>query len=107
MYEKPKNKPNKTEYKKGTNRPDSVFQNSGVDLAVWKNTRRTEEGELEVFYKATLNGIYEDKEGRTRYTKGILVDEIPSAIEALTKAYEKYQPIIEKPVEEGGLEKKV
>jgi hypothetical protein len=93
MYQKQTYEQRKPEERKGVNRPETVFQMEGADVAVWKNTRRKENNEIEVFYKVTLNGTYLDKEEKRRFTKGILVDDIPAAIEGLQQVYERYHEI--------------
>ena len=92
--------------RKGANRPEAVYQMDGADVAVWKNTRRKEDNEMEVFYKVTVNGTYADREGRRRFTQGVVLEDIPAAIKGLQQAYEKYHSIDDKMAAHKGDERK-
>ena len=67
-------------------RPVKTFRQGSLSLSLWARTR-TVGGNPKTFYSAALERSYQNKQGKTAYTKTFDADDLPLVAKLCTQAF--------------------
>ncbi len=71
-----------------SSKPETAFRVGAVRVAIWTNTRQTQDGESFNANKVTIERTYRGRDGDFKTTGSLDAADIPKAILALIKAYD-------------------
>ena len=73
----------------GKNQPEKHIRFGGVRVSIWKDVRKNANGKSFESRSVTLDRAYKDAQGQWQNTGNLRENDIPKAVLALSKAYEK------------------